>query len=108
MKLTGNQQNTIEDKETNMITFENQKIIHINKNIKDNFLQIPNQDWMESARMIKAYGTFKLYLYLSSNMDGFNLALSRVAVVNKLGISENTYHKAVRELIDMKYLVCKQ
>lgn len=88
-----------------METYANQKIIIIDKSDEkdDNYLQIYNKDWIQASKDM-IYGTFKLYLYLASNNDGFRFALSQRAVKNKLGISKAAYHKAVDQLIDMGYL----
>lgn len=88
-----------------METYANQKIIIIDKSDEkdDNYLQIYNKDWIQASKDM-IYGTFKLYLYLASNNDGFRFALSQRAVKNKLGISKAAYHKAIDQLIDMGYL----
>lgn len=90
-----------------MITYPNQKIIHINKETTTNFLQVDKDAWMNASNELN-YGTFKMYLYLAGNQDDFDLALSPVAVKEKLGISKNTYHRAIEELIEKNYLVLKQ
>jgi hypothetical protein len=48
---------------------------------------------------------FKLWCYLSKNIDGYTFALSKVDAV-KWGIGSNSsYNRAVAELIEKKYLV---
>lgn len=87
-----------------MITYPNQKVIHIQKQkYVDNFLQVGNDEWQRAARELTG-STFKLYLYLAGNRDGYDLALSQKAVEDATGISKNTYHRAVEELESKGYL----
>ena len=89
-----------------METYINQKIIAIKKTKPvEDFLTVSNDDWTNAAKDISTYGAFKLYLYLASNNDGFRMALSQKAASRTLGISKATYHRAVDELINKKYLV---
>lgn len=90
-----------------MVTYPNQKIIHINKKTSSDFLQIDKDAWMKASKELN-YGTFRVYLYLAGNQDNFDLALSPVAVKEKVGISKNTYHRAITELQEKKYLFLKQ
>jgi hypothetical protein len=46
-----------------------------------------------------------LYLYLASNADNYNLALSWVAVREAVGMARSTYNDQVQNLIDKGYLV---
>lgn len=91
-----------------MTTYPNQKIIHIQKKkvVKD-FLQIGNSEWKKAYKDLKA-STFGLYLYLASNADGYDLALSQKAIEEDIGISESSYKRAVKELKEKNYLVEKQ
>ena len=50
-------------------------------------------------------GAFGLYLYLCGNMNGFHLGLSSVAVQRALGISDSTYRRAKKALVDAGYLI---
>lgn len=87
-----------------MITYPNQKIVHINKgNFEGAYLSIGIDEWIEASKNLTP-NTFKLYLYLCSNKDGFDLALSRQDVMNKLGISKDSYVRGVKELTDKNYL----
>lgn len=91
-----------------MITYPNQKVLHINKgNYTENYLTIGINEWIEASKNLKPI-TFRLYLYLCSNANGFDLALSRQDVMNKLGITKNSYHNGVEELEQNGYLVPKQ
>lgn len=90
------------------ITFPNQDKVTIHKERYDaNFLQVGIDEWMTAFNNLKP-GTFGLYLYLCGNMDGFNLALSSVAVQHALGYSDSTYRRAKKELIEKGYLIVSE
>ena len=83
----------------------NQKIVKIKKpKYKENFLQIGKDEWLEAFDLMSPT-TFKLYLYLSGNSDGFKLELSQVAVKNAIGISRASYDRGVKRLRELGYLV---
>lgn len=91
-----------------MYTYANQKVIHIEKEkYKDNFLQIGIAEWQAASKDL-APAAFKLYLYLASNADGFNLALSQAACAEAIGLKNRTYYRAVEELQDKGYITLKQ
>lgn len=91
-----------------MVTYPNQKIIHINKGeYTQNYLTVGIDEWIEASKVLKP-NTFKVYLYLCSNANGFDLALSRQDIINKLGISLDSYKRAIKELTDKKYIELKQ
>ena len=46
-----------------------------------------------------------LYLYLASNADGYNIALSPVAVRQAIGMARSTYHDQFHRLVDKGYLI---
>ena len=91
-----------------MITYTNQKVIHVKKTqYEKNYLQVGNDEWQKAGRIL-TYAAFKLYLYLADNKDGFDLALSQKAIEQTLDISKATYHTAVQELESRGYLILKQ
>lgn len=91
-----------------MITYPNQKIIHINKPIyTGNYLSIGNDEWVAACNKL-TYNGFKLFLYLAGNKDNFDLALSPKAIQQKIKMSDGTYTNIVKELIKEGYLVNKQ
>ena len=49
--------------------------------------------------------TFKLYMYILSNQDGYIFGLSQKDVANRAGIPESTYRTSVKELVDKGYLI---
>lgn len=87
-----------------MITYPNQKIVEVNKpSYTQNFLTIGSEEWIDACNNL-TYSTFKIYLYLANNANGFKMALSPKAIMKKIKISENTYRNAVKELIEQGYL----
>ena len=48
-----------------------------------------------------------LYLYLCSNMNTFDLALSSADVQKRLGISDSSYRRAVEDLLAAGYLIMR-
>lgn len=91
-----------------MITYPNQKIIHINKpTYTGNYLSVGNDEWMAACNKLTFNG-FKLFLYLAGNRDNFDLALSPKAIQQKIKMSDGTYTNIVKELIREGYLVNKQ
>ena len=86
-------------------TFPNQRTIKINRQAaKSDFLGIKNENWQAAARDLGAHATM-LYLYLAANADGYNLALSPVAVRQAIGMARSTYHDQFHKLLDKGYLV---
>lgn len=51
------------------------------------------------------YHAFALYLYLASNADGYELALSPTAINMEIGMARSTYHDQLQVLINKGYLV---
>ena len=61
-------------------TVPNQRIAKIHREVaKSDFLGIKNENWQAAARDLGAHALM-LYLYLASNADGYNLALSPAAI----------------------------
>lgn len=91
--------------ELNYYTFPNQKVVIINKpNYENNYLSIGNDEWVDASKKLSP-NSFKLYLYLASNKDGYKMALSKQAVMNLLDISKDSYIRGVKDLIEHQYLV---
>lgn len=87
-----------------MITFANQNIVRINKpKYKRDFLQIGIDEWQEASKVLTP-SAFKIYLYLASNMNGFDLALSKQDIKNQLGISFTRFYEAITLLKKHHYL----
>ena len=87
-----------------MTTYPNQKVIHINKNkYTANFLQVGIDEWQTAFKKFTP-SAFAVYLYLASNADGFDLALSQKAIENALGIKKTAYHNAIEALKKEGYI----
>lgn len=65
---------------------------------------IKNENWQNAAKDLRPHA-FLLYLYLASNADNYNLALSPVAVRAAVGMPRSTYNDQILKLIDKGYLV---
>ena len=48
---------------------------------------------------------FGLYLYCSGNMNGYEFSLSSQAIQNQLGISDSSYRRAIKELLENGYFL---
>ena len=89
----------------NVITYPNQRVIHINREAaKSDFLGIKNTNWQAAARDLGAHALM-LYLYLASNADGYNLALSPAAIRQAIAMPLSTYQDQFAKLIDRGYIV---
>lgn len=86
-------------------TVPNQRTITIHRErIAENFLGIKNENWMNASRLLGAHA-LRLYLYLASNANNFELALSPSAIERDLGMSRSTYHDQFRKLVNSGFLV---
>ena len=86
-------------------TFPNQRTITIHREAaRSDFLGIKNDNWQAAARDLGAHALM-LYMYLASNANGYNLALSPVAVRQAIGMARSTYHDQFHKLVDKGYLV---
>jgi hypothetical protein len=85
-------------------TNPNQKVIHIHREpLNSNYLGVNNNNWKAAARSLNAHA-FKLYMYLASNKDDFNLALSPAAIQAEIGMARSTYYDQLKVLESMGYL----
>lgn len=67
-------------------------MIKINREAaRRDFLGIKNENWQAAARDLGAHALM-LYMYLASNADGYNLALSPAAITEAIGMPRSTYH----------------
>lgn len=86
-------------------TYPNQRTVTIHKEpLNKNFLSINLDVLREACQRLTAY-ELKLYLYLASNKDNYNLALSQVAVTNAVNLPRSTYYDQVKNLVNKGYLV---
>lgn len=86
-------------------TFPNQRIIKINREkATSDFLGIKNSNWQAAARNLTPH-SMMLYLYLASNANNYELALSPTAIRQAIGMARSTYHDQFNILVDKGYLV---
>ena len=91
-------------------TVPNQKAYRVNKKreAKDKedvrVSDIFKNDVLLASRELKDT-TFKVYMYFIMNQEGFIGGLSRQDVINKTGVSESSYKRAIKELEDKGYFV---
>ena len=87
------------------IIYPNQRIVKIHREpVKSDFLGIKNAHWQAAARDLGAHG-LRLYLYLASNANNYNLALSPAAARAAVGIPRSTYFDQFAVMVDKRYLV---
>lgn len=88
----------------------NQKAFKVNKKREqDNKTDVRisdlfKKDIFEACKNLKDT-TFKVYMYLISNQDGYVGGLSKVDVLAQTGISESSYKRALKELEEKGYLL---
>lgn len=88
------------------MSLPNQKKIKIHKEPcdSDNLYSIININALNAAmKNLTQSGTFKLWVYLVKNQDGYSFDLSCVDC-SEWGIKKDTYHNSVKELISKGYL----
>ena len=87
------------------VSYPNQRMVKVHReSVKTDFLGIKNENWQAASRDLGAHALM-LYLYLASNADGYNLALSPAAVRQAIGMARSTYHDQFHKLVDKGYLV---
>lgn len=88
-------------------SFPHQKWIKVHKpKVTDRFLQIAHSDWMNANKTLTPFG-LQLYLYLASNNDNYEFALSPADAEERAGIKSTSFHKYMRRLEEEGYLVWK-
>ena len=88
-------------------SFPHQKWIKVHKpKVTDRFLQIAHSDWMTANKTLTPFG-LQLYLYLASNNDNYEFALSPADAEERAGIKSTSFHKYMKILEEEGYLVWK-
>lgn len=88
----------------------NQKAFRVNKKRESDsktdvrISDLFKKDIFEACKNLKDT-TFKVYMYLISNQDGYIGGLSKVDVLAQTGISESSYKRAIKELEEKGYLL---
>lgn len=88
--------------------YENQRTITTHKVSHNNGkppFGIFDNGALETAMQILKPTTFKLWCYFNKNQIGYEFALSKVAVTKFCRMSNDSYHKGFKELLDAGYLV---
>lgn len=86
-------------------TYPNQRMVNIHREApKYNFLGIQNANWQDASKDLGAHALM-LYLYLASNKDNYQLALSPAAVQDAIGMPRSTYHDQFHKLESRGYIV---
>ena len=87
------------------VTYPNQRLVNIHRErVSSDFLGIQNENWMAAARDLGAHATL-LYLYLASNANNYQIALSPAAIRQAIGMARSTFHDQFHRLEDKGYLV---
>ena len=90
-----------------VIVFPNQKIVTVHKAVVDEkniYMRINKQAMMDACKALK--GTeLKAFLYLSSNQNNYEMALSTEDMATQMDGSVRSYQTAVQGLIQKGYLV---
>lgn len=89
------------------VTYPNQRIITVNRErASSDFLGIKNNNWMNASRVLGAHA-LRLYLYIASNADKYELALSPADIERSIGMPRSTYQDQFRKLVSFGYIVDK-
>jgi len=86
---------------------ENQRAFQVHKKRPDSAIRVSEiykDDLLLACRTLNE-SELKIYLYLISNQDNYIGGLSRVNIMNETGISESSYKRAIKGLMDKHYLV---
>lgn len=68
------------------------------------FLGIKNENWQAAARDL-GETALALYMYLASNRNDYEFALSQAAVTNAIGMKKSTYYDQFKKLVQKGYLI---
>ncbi len=86
------------------MTYPNQRTVKIHREAaKTDFLGIKNENWKAASRDLSAHA-LKLYMYLASNADNFELALSPAAILKDINMARSTYHDQFHILENKGYI----
>lgn len=86
------------------ITYPNQRIVTIHREkATSDFLGIKNENWKAASRDLGAHA-LKLYMYLASKANNFELALSPAAILKDINMARSTYHDQFHILENKGYI----
>lgn len=83
--------------------YNNQICVRVHKEVGSEFF-ILNKDAMFLAMKSLSKSGFELYLYIVSNKEEYQFGLGYQPVLNKTGMSQKSYQRAVQELKEKGYL----
>ncbi len=89
------------------MSYPNQKMILIKRsseNVRKDFLKIANDNLALAMYNLSA-NTFKLWIYLVDNANGYRLDLYPIDFCSKAKVSDSTYRRAFKELEAKGYLL---
>lgn len=94
----------------NMKIYTNQKIVCLHKALADreNPYGIVNKDCMYRASQNLGYNEFRIYMYIITNTDNYEFALSPADIAESMGANKREIQKSVNSLIDKGYLIHNQ
>lgn len=85
-------------------TVPHQRTIKIHREpLEQDFLGIKNANWQAASRDLGAHALM-LYLYLASNANNYQLALSPAAITEAIGMPRSTYHDQFKKLENKGYI----
>lgn len=90
-----------------MTTFPNQRRVTIISNEEDPnniLLKTNKENWYRAASHLSP-SAVKLYIYFALNKNGYEFALSRADVCDKMSMGSSSYTNAVNELLEKQYLI---
>jgi hypothetical protein len=90
-----------------MIVYPNQKIVTVHKAVVDEkniYMRLNKKAMIEACKNLSGL-ELNAFLYLSSNQDKYELALSTEDMSQQMGGSVRSYQNAIRTLIKKGYLV---
>lgn len=88
-----------------MANYANQKRITVEARKTRHPYGIFNIDALQQAMAtIKTVGGIKIWMYINKNVDNYTFDLSRQELLNKWGLTRDTYDSGIAELIKLGYL----
>lgn len=90
-----------------MKTAANQKIVCLHKALADreNPYGIVNKDCMYRASQNLGYNEFRIYMYIITNTDNYEFALSPADIAESMGANKREIQKNINSLIKKGYLI---
>lgn len=91
-----------------MANYPNQKRITIGprvaRNGENKYCMYNIEAMQQAMTKIKTVGGMKIWMYINKNQDHYTFDLSRIELLNKWGLTRDTYESGLKELIKLGYL----